>query len=197
MPRSPKRPKPAAAPPRPPFIIATADAPERFSGPYPKSDEHLVHTRAVGRMAGLLKIGLHIQRIPPGHRTSWPHAESAEEEFVYVLSGQVDAWIDGVLHPMQPGDLAAFPAGTGICHCILNNSDAEAVVMVGGEATKAENRIYYPLHPGRAADMPWSHWWQDIPLGPQGPHDGLPNGRRAGKKGKAKAAEKKKRRDKD
>jgi uncharacterized cupin superfamily protein len=132
-------------------------------------------SRAIGRAAGLLKIGLHIQRVPPGHRTSWPHAEEKEEEFVYVLDGEIDAWIDGALHRMKTGDLAAFPAGTGICHTFLNNGAREATLLVGGEASKPDNRIFYPLHPQRRGDLPHSEWWDDIPLRPQGPHDGKPD----------------------
>jgi uncharacterized cupin superfamily protein len=60
-----------------------------------------------------MKIGLHLLRIEPGQRTSWQHAEEKEEEFVLVLEGEVHAWVDGNLYSMRPGDLAAFPAGTG------------------------------------------------------------------------------------
>jgi uncharacterized cupin superfamily protein len=158
---------------RPPFIIASADVAET-SGHYPNSDEPLGFSRAIGKVAGLLKIGLHLRRVPPGQRISWPHAESKEEEFVYVIEGEVDAWIDGKLHPMRTGDLAAFPSGTGICHTFLNSSPKEATLLVGGEANKSDNQIVYPLHPHRRGDMPWSHWWDQAPLPPQGPHDGKP-----------------------
>jgi uncharacterized cupin superfamily protein len=167
---------------RPPFIVSTADVPETTHR-YPNSDEPQGPTRAIGRAAGLLKLGLHVQRLPPGHRTSWPHAESKEEEFVYVLEGEVDCWIDGHLHPMKAGDLAAFPSGTGICHVLLNNGAREATLLVGGEANKADNRIYYPLHPNRRGDIPWSQWWDDIPARPQGPHDGKPDLLRAKERG--------------
>lgn len=160
--------------PRPSFLISTTDAPESTRA-YPNSDELMAPSRPIGRVAGLLRIGLHIERVPPGYRISWPHAEEKEEEFVYVIEGAVDAWIDGETYPMKKGDLAAFPSGTGICHTFLNNGDTEALLLVGGEATKADNRIYYPLHPGRKADIPASEWWGDIPLAPQGPHDGLPD----------------------
>ena len=163
---------------RPPFIVSTADVPERTHR-YPNSDEDMGPSRPVGRVAGLMKIGIHVQRVPPGHRISWPHAESREEEFVYVLEGEVDAWIDGELHPMKKGDLAAFPSGTGICHTFLNNGTSEATLLVGGEGDKADNRIFYPLHPGRRADMPWSRWWDGVPARPQGPHDGMPDAVRA------------------
>ena len=46
----------------------------------------------------------------------------------------MDCWIDGSLHRMETGDLAAFPAETSICHAFLNNGDRDVVLLVGGEA---------------------------------------------------------------
>jgi uncharacterized cupin superfamily protein len=160
--------------PRPPFIIASSDVAEDTHS-YPGSDEKMAFGRAIGRAAGLLRIGLHLQRLEPGQRTSWPHAEEKEEEFVLVLEGEVEAWVDGHLYPMHAGDFAAFPAGTGICHTFINNGERDATLLVGGERTLPDNRIFYPLHPGRRNDMAWSHWWDDIPVREQGPHDGLPD----------------------
>jgi uncharacterized cupin superfamily protein len=159
---------------RPPFIIAAASCPET-SHKYPNSNECTGHQRSIGKVAGLLKIGVNLMRLAPGERSSWPHAEEKEEEFVYVLEGEVDAWIDGVLHAMRPGDFAAFPAGTGICHCFLNDSKHDVLLLVGGEASKRENRIYYPLHPQRRDQLPSSEWWEDIPKRRLGPHDGMPD----------------------
>jgi uncharacterized cupin superfamily protein len=157
---------------RPPFIVSTADIPAT-SHSYPHSDEKLGPSRRVGKMAGLRRIGVNIQTLPPGARSSWPHAEEDEEEFVYVLQGEVDCWVDGVLHRMTAGDLAAFPAGTGISHAFLNNGERDAVLLVGGEAPKAASRIFYPLNPSRRGDLTWSDWWEDVPARPLGPHDGL------------------------
>jgi uncharacterized cupin superfamily protein len=163
-------------PARPAFIISSGDVPE-VEGRYPGSDEVFSHGRPIGKAAGLVRIGLHIERLPPGHRLSLPHAEEKEEEFVYVIDGEVDAWIDGRLHRMVAGDLAAFPAGTGVCHTFINNGDRVATLLGGGERTKPDNRIYYPLDSGRRGDLAASEWWEDIPLGPQGPHDGKPDPR--------------------
>ena len=162
-------------PARPPFIVSTTDVPETEHS-YPESPEVLGPSRAIARAAGLKNVGLHVQRLAPGQRSTWPHAESHEEEFVFVLEGEVDAWIDGELHAVKAGDLVAFPSGTGICHAFLNNSEREARLLVGGDADKDENRIFYPLNPEvqkrRAKD-----WWTDIPLAAQGPHDGKPTKR--------------------
>lgn len=166
---------------RPPFIRSTGDVPEH-AHVYPQSSERMGPVRRLGQEAGLQRMGINIQRLPPGSRSSWPHAEEDEEEFVYVIEGSVDAWIDGHVHGMRAGDLAAFPAGTGISHCFINNTLRDAVLLVGGEAPKAGSRIFYPLNPSRRADMPPSRWWDDVPSHELGPHDGLPDAARAGKR---------------
>ena len=83
---------------------------------------------------------------------------------------------DGTLHRVKEGDLVALPAGTGICHTFLNDGPHEATILVGGEANKPANRIFYPHHPQRRAQLAPEDWWADIPLAPQGPHDGKPRG---------------------
>lgn len=167
---------------RPPFIVTAGDIEER-SHTYPNSTEAMGPGRAIGRAAGLHRIGLHVQRLPPGYRTSYPHCEEDEEEFVYVLDGEVDCWIDGTLHRMRAGDLAAFPAGTGICHTFINNGPGECTLFVGGEAAKRGSRIFYPLNPEREGDLVWSDWWSDVPRRPLAGHDGLPDAVRRGERG--------------
>jgi len=164
-------------PARPPFIRSTREVAE-YSHVYPQSTESMGPVRRLGKEAGLERIGVNVQRLPPGSRSSWPHAEENEEEFVYVIEGVVHAWIDGDIHEMRAGDLAAFPAGTGISHCFINNSAQEVVLLVGGEAPKAGSRIIYPLNPSRRADMDPSFWWNDAPARELGPHDGQPDAAR-------------------
>ena len=142
---------------------------------YPGSDERLSHGSPIGRALGLKAIGVHIERLPPGRRTSWPHAEKIEEEFGFVLEGHPSVWLDGHLHPLQPGDFVALPAGTGIAHTFLNDSDADALLLVGGLASSGDNRIFYPKHPARnqaCKDKGW--FWEGHPERELGPHDGLP-----------------------
>jgi uncharacterized cupin superfamily protein len=161
---------------RPPFLVSPADVPET-DHTYPDSEERLAFGRPIGRAAGLERVGLNVVRVPPGRRTSYPHAEGDEEEFVDVLEGEIDAWIDGHLHRLVKGDLAGFPAGTGVCHTFLNDGDHDALLLVGGEADKPNARIYYARNPERKPQMRPERWWEDVPLAPQGPHDGRPRPR--------------------
>ena len=158
---------------RPSFIVRSADLPESRHR-YPDSSEEMSPSRAIGRAAGLQRIGIHLVRVTPGSRTSFPHAEQDEEEFVYVVSGICDVWIDGVNHRVSAGDFVAFPAGTGICHTFINDGSEDAILLSGGEAGKPHSKIYYPLNPERRAQVPEGLWWSDVPERASGPHDGLP-----------------------
>ena len=136
-----------ATPKRPPFIAHWSEIERPDDQHYDEDDELMSIGAPFGRHFGLAKLGIHHERLPPGRRTSFPHAESAEEEFVYVIEGEPDVWIDGHLHRLRPGDAVGFPAGTGIAHSFLNNTEAEVHLLVVGERRKPENRIFYPLHP--------------------------------------------------
>jgi|GEM_PF-140260 len=159
---------------RPPFIGHYSEFLCEDNATYPGSDELLSIGSPVGKKLGLEKIGIHIEIIPPGRRTSWPHAEKEEEEFAYVIEGTPEVWIDGHLHALHPGDFVAFPSGTGIAHTFLNNSSSSVLLLVGGERSKAENKIYYPLHPKRNEEMQAKNaLWENYPQRDLGPHNGM------------------------
>ena len=146
---------------------------------YKGDDELMAIGAPLARHLGLTRIGIHHLRVLPGRRTSFPHAESLEEEFVYVLAGTPEVWLDGDVHRLKPGDSVGFPAGTGLAHTFINNSDQEAELLVIGEANKDENRIFYPKNPERRTMR--SDWWDDAPERPLGAHDGMPDAVRAWK----------------
>lgn len=161
---------------RPEFIQNYKDCIDLDNAHYPDSKELLSIGAPVGRKTGLKKIGVHIETLLPGRRTSWPHAESTEEEFAYVVSGHPHVWIDGNLFDLKPGDFIGFPSGTGIAHTFINNSDTDALLLVGGEVNKKDNKCIYPLHPKRNEEIKKdSFLWEDSPKHKLGPHDGLPD----------------------
>lgn len=156
---------------RPENITHWRDIEAEDSSHYKGNDELMSIGAAFGRHFGLQRLGIHHERLLPGRRTSYPHAESTEEEFVYVIEGTPDAWIDGELYRLRPGDAVGFPAGTGQCHSFLNNSEAEVRLLVVGERPKRDNRIYYPRNPEQEAVR--DDWWTDHPARKMGKHDGL------------------------
>jgi uncharacterized cupin superfamily protein len=162
--------------PRPPFVRHVTElASSRET--YPGDDEPMSIGTPLSRPLGLTRMGIHHERLPPGSRTSWPHAESLEEELAYVLEGTPDVWIDGEVHRLRPGDAIAFVPGTGIAHTFINDTVEDAVLLVVGEKL-AENRIHYPFRPDGYQGMKPENRWLDVPERKRGAHDGLPSMRR-------------------
>lgn len=157
---------------RPDFIKHHAEIEDADRASYRGSDERFAINARFGRAFGLDRIGVNHVRLPPGRRTSLPHAESTEEEFVFVVEGTPDVWIDGTLHRLTPGDGVGFPAGTGIAHTVINNTDTEIRLIVVGDRARPDNRIVYPVDSWQKAYR--TDWWEDAPQRPLGPHDGKP-----------------------
>jgi uncharacterized cupin superfamily protein len=142
---------------------------------YPDSAELLADFVRLSGVIGLGRIGGGIDILPPGRRTSWPHAERDEEEFVFVLEGTPSLWQDGHVYPMRPGDFAGWRSGTGVAHTILNESDRPAILFTFGEASRARGQVHYPLHRARnRALAKVGRHWAEAPAKPLGPHDGCP-----------------------
>jgi uncharacterized cupin superfamily protein len=159
---------------RPACIVHWREVQEPDDAHYPGSDELHGIGSPLGAATGLAVMGVHHELLPPGRRTSWPHAERDEEEFVYVLEGRPQVWIDGEVHDLEPGDGVGFPKGTGLAHTFLNNTDRDVRLLVIGEKSKPGSKIHYPLHPTHNASI-GPRYWQDRPTRPLGAHDGLPD----------------------
>jgi uncharacterized cupin superfamily protein len=157
-------------PDRPDFIGHWSALEDPEPQRYPRDTEPQGFDASLGRKLGLTRIGIHHVRLLPGRRTSYPHAESAEEEFVFVVEGTPDVWIDGDLHRLATGDSVGFPAGTGICHSFLNNTAEEVRLIVLGEKSSPQNRVRYPMNPAHEGSIEYA--WTDAPARPLGPHDG-------------------------
>ncbi len=165
---------------RPSNVLSWKDVPDPSCKPYPGDSELLGVTARFAPHLGLYRFAVSHELLPPGRRTSWPHAEASEDEFVYVLEGTPDLWQDGELHRLAPGDAVGWPAGTGIAHTIINNTDADVRLLIVGEPSRSRFKVHYPLHPKRNEAI-GEHWWSDAPKRPLGPHDGLPDAARTKK----------------
>lgn len=159
---------------RPDCITHWKDIQGEDNKTYPASSERHAISSRFGTHWGFKRIGVNHQILRPGRRTSYPHAESAEEEMVYVIEGEPDAWIDGYLHKLKPGDAVGFVPGTGLCHTIINNTDTDVRLLVVGEHDREDNKIIYPLNPIRKEQI-GAEWWDDAPSREMGPHNGLPD----------------------
>ena len=97
----------------------------------------------LGDPAGLTQFGVNLCRLPPGAWSSQRHWHSAEDEFVWVLSGEVTLVSDEGEQVLRAGDCATFPKSEANGHHLINNSDVVAVVLEVGTRS-AEDVCEYP-----------------------------------------------------
>ncbi len=96
----------------------------------------------IGDAAGLTQFGCHLERLPPGSRSSHRHWHETEDELVYVLAGEV-VLIEETETVLRAGDAAAWCAGDPVGHCLENRSGAEALYLVVG-TRHADDTVHYP-----------------------------------------------------
>lgn len=126
--------------------IDTTDWTEHKGGPHPISgqDDGPYAEIALGDAVGLTQFGVHLERIPAGSRSSHRHWHETEDEFVYLLSGQLFL-IEDEETLLDAGDAAGWKAGQPTAHCLENRSDTDAVMLVVG--TRADTGVvHYPDH---------------------------------------------------
>lgn len=113
---------------------------------YPEPHCRAVVGRArkrLGNAAGLNQFGVNICRLAPGAASSQRHWHANEDEFVYVLSGEVVLCETGSETVLRAGDAAAWKAGASDGHCLVNRSQEDTVILEVG-ARAAEERVEYP-----------------------------------------------------
>jgi uncharacterized cupin superfamily protein len=86
----------------------------------------------LGDAGGIADYGLNIMRLPPGNWSSQRHWHSHEDEFVFILEGEVVLIEDGGETVLKAGDCAAFPKNSGNGHHMINRSGADAVYLEVG-----------------------------------------------------------------
>ena len=108
----------------------------RSSSGYPEPYRSRVlprEKRALGDALGLKTIGINQTILPPGKESSMRHWHTHEEEFVYVLSGEVVLITDAGEQVLKAGMCAGFPAcddaRKGDGHQLVNRSDQPAVYL--------------------------------------------------------------------
>ncbi|SAL53289.1 transcriptional regulator [Caballeronia arvi] len=86
----------------------------------------------LGDAGGLSDFGVNLMRLPPGGWSSQRHWHSHEDEFVYVLEGELMLIEDEGETILRAGDCAAFRKGSGNGHHMMNRSAKIAMYLEVG-----------------------------------------------------------------
>ena len=123
-------------------------APRNGSG-YPEPFRSRVlprEKRALGDAVGLTKIGINHTTLPPGKESSMRHWHTLEDEFIFVLSGEVVLITDAGEQVLTAGMCAGFPASadgkTGDGHHLVNRGTEPATYLEISNRVKGDAAFY-------------------------------------------------------
>jgi len=146
---------PDAKPVSPPALDPATVHPRIGSGYPPPFDQPVAarEKRALGDAVGLKNFGVNLVRLPAGTASSQRHWHSHEDEFIYIVAGEVELVTDAGAQRLTAGMCAGFPAGRSDGHRLVNRSNRDVVYLEVGDR-KEEDQCYYPdidLHIGPSA----------------------------------------------
>ncbi len=122
------------------------DVPESNATAIPEPftrDNQNRYNRRISDFAGLKNYGVILTRIIPGGQSSYRHAHTRQDEFVYVLEGPVTLETTAGKQVLDSGMCAGFPAGTGDAHRFVNHTDKDALLLVVGDRSQGDE-VSYP-----------------------------------------------------
>jgi len=102
------------------------------------------HEARLAKAVTLTRFGVNLVTLDPGSMSSLRHWHEVEDEFVYVLAGEVMLIDDNGEHAMSPGSFAGFPAGRANAHHLVNRSTLPAAILVVGSRGHGREATHYP-----------------------------------------------------
>ena len=122
------------------MIIRKGDAPSKTTD---QLNFGKMETTSFSDIAGIKQYGAYLQTLHPGGKSSNRHWHENEDEFLFVVFGQITIVENDGPHVLEPGDTACWPAGVDNAHHVLNESAlACSYVMVGTRVTR--DVCHYP-----------------------------------------------------
>jgi uncharacterized cupin superfamily protein len=125
--------------------IDIAAAPTRRGSAYPPPYDAPCadrFRRRLGEAGGLTAFGVNHLTLAPGVWSSQRHWHSREDEFVWVVSGEVVLITNAGEEILRAGDCAAFKAGDADGHHIVNRSGHDAVLLEVGNRDENDRTVY-------------------------------------------------------
>ena len=122
-----------------PHIVRTAglDWSQVWRGRHPFNPASEMQLNSLSGQTGMKRVGVHLMRIPAGKESFIPHAHAVQEEFVFILEGIGEVVLDGVGHPVGPGDFVGFPTD-GVVHSLKATGPGDLTYLTGGESGSVE-----------------------------------------------------------
>jgi uncharacterized cupin superfamily protein len=135
---------PSQKPLKLPALDSGAVAPQRGSG-YPEPFRSRMGERAkrrLGDACGLTRFGVNLVTLEPGGQSALRHWHTQDDEFVYVLTGELVLVTNEGEQVLGVGMCAGYPGGKKDAHHFVNRSAAPASYLEIGNRIDGDNALY-------------------------------------------------------
>jgi uncharacterized cupin superfamily protein len=120
--------------------VPPRDKPSSYPAPFAARVSGRIK-RALGDHFGLANFGVNLTTLNPGACSALYHRHSVQDEFIYVLDGEIVLLADGTETVLSAGMCAGFPAG-GVAHQLVNRSAAAAMYLEIGDRLPGDAASY-------------------------------------------------------
>jgi uncharacterized cupin superfamily protein len=103
----------------------------------------LLTTLCLGKAVGSDRLYASIDILQPGAKSCKFHSHTEQEEFFYILKGSCKLRFGDESRTVQAGDFISKPAGRGIAHQFINDSD-DIVELLDIGLKSGSDKIFYP-----------------------------------------------------
>jgi uncharacterized cupin superfamily protein len=114
---------------------------------YPESRRVLLAGRSkarLGNAVGLNQFGVNLTRLAPGAWSALRHWHEGEDEFVFVVEGELTLIDEHGAHLLVAGSFAGFPRGVANGHHLVNRSDRDGLFLEVGARQPGADVVHYP-----------------------------------------------------
>ncbi|UBF26026.1 cupin domain-containing protein [Kovacikia minuta CCNUW1] len=128
------------------MVIDPQEVPDSTGTLYPEPFKSRVAGRVkkrLGNAVGLKNFGVNLTTLKPGNCSALRHWHTKQDEFIYVLDGEITLITNDGEQVLKPGMVAGFPAGEANGHHLINRSGTTAVYLEVGDRT-ADDEVTYP-----------------------------------------------------
>lgn len=125
--------------------IDLSQVPVETGSTYPEAFRASVAGRSrqrVGNAAGLTHFGVNLTTLQPGACSALRHWHAQQDEFVYVVRGELVLVTDAGEQTLRAGEMAGFAAGDENGHQLVNRSEQAATYLEVGDRAQPDKVVY-------------------------------------------------------
>jgi uncharacterized cupin superfamily protein len=128
-----------------PPALDPREVPAQTTSGYPEPFRSRVagrHRKRLGDAAGIKNFGVNLVTLDPRAESSMRHWHEKQDEFIFVVEGEITLVTNAGRQRLGPGMAAGFPAGSADAHQLVNETNKPVVYLEIGDRTPDDSASY-------------------------------------------------------